>query len=573
MRMFNHMKFGTKINLGIISIVVFVALILALTIGRLAARDLARESKKRGRIMVQHLANQAAEPMLSMDMLRLKNMVEELKRVDNDVEYAFILDARGNVLAHTFRDGFPVALKSVNIPRDPCGDVVLVDTGKERIYDFAACSRVDEDVIGTARVGLARHMVLQGVNQLMMAVAGIAAVALSVAVSLGAFFSGKVTQRLKGLQQQAAAMVKGELDHKAALCSAGNCWEFMNCGRTDCPVYGDTSHHCWHLRSACILDNEHPHEVMGETCRDCPMFRESKGDEIQDLADTFEFMALSLKAYIDDLKEAKERLLTQQDQLIQSQKMESLGKLAGGVAHEINTPLGIILGYAQLLQDDVDKDSQIHEDLQTIEKQTKVCRKIVSDLLGFSRQYHSQMMEICLNHTLLEVLSLMRNTMYLQDIEAITDLNENLPYIVADPEKLKQVWINLFSNAMDSMPGGGLLKLMTRINFERETVLVFVADTGSGISREDLSKVFDPFYTTKSVGKGTGLGLSVSFGIIDDHHGEILVNSPVPEGIITEEEAQGKTLGPGTLFTIELPLDASGPEEDFRPMPMANNKE
>lgn len=573
MRVLSHLKFGTKINLGIISIVVFVALILALTIGRLAARDLANESKKRGLIMVQHLGNQAAEPILSMDLLRLKNMVEELRRVDDHVEYAFILDARGNVLAHTFRDGFPVALKDLNMPRDPCGDVLLVDTGSELIYDFAACSKVDDDTIGAARVGLSRSKVLHGVDQLMMAVAGIGAVALAVAVSLGAFFSGKVTQRIKGLQKQAASMVRGDLDHKAALCSGANCWEVMQCGREDCPVYGDTSHHCWHLRSACLLHEGKPPAVEKEECLKCPLFRESRGDEIQDLADTFEFMAMSLKAYIDDLKEAKERLLTQQDQLIQSQKMESLGKLAGGVAHEINTPLGIILGYAQLLQDDVDKDSQIHQDLQTIEKQTKVCRKIVSDLLGFSRQSHSQMMEICLNHTLLEVLSLMRNTMYLQNVEPITDLNENLPYIVADPEKLKQVWINLFSNAMDAMPGGGLLKLMTRIDFERETVLVFVADTGSGISRDDLSKVFDPFYTTKSVGKGTGLGLSVSFGIIDDHKGEILVNSPAPEGVITEEEAKGRELGPGTLFTIELPLDAADPEDDFRPMAAANNKE
>jgi len=252
---------------------------------------------------------------------------------------------------------------------------------------------------------------------------------------------------------------------------------------------------------------------------------------------------------ITDIKEYEE-------QLIQSQKMESVGKLAGGVAHEINTPLGIILGYAQLLKEDAPPDSQLAADLAIIEKQTKVCRKIVADLLGFSRQGHSDKREMCFNNSVMESVSLVRHSFELDRVEIVTRLDDSFPIIYADPEKLKQVWINLLANAKDAMPeGGGVIVVSTRLNTPQGIVTLKVADSGTGIDEVSRKKIFDPFFTTKSVGKGTGLGLSVSFGIVKDHMGEIRVDSPLPPDFDLPPLPPGAARGPGTIFTVDIPLD------------------
>ncbi len=250
------------------------------------------------------------------------------------------------------------------------------------------------------------------------------------------------------------------------------------------------------------------------------------------------------------------QLKSYQDQLIQAQKIDSLGKLAGGVAHEINTPLGIILGYAQLLREDVEPGSSIHTDLGIIEKQTKVCRKIVADLLGFSRQAASAKMEMCFNNSILEAITLVRHTFELDHVQILTRLDEHHPIIYADPEKLKQVWINLLNNARDAMPGGGAIRVASRLERDRGMVSVTFTDTGEGIPQENLPRIFDPFFSTKGVGEGTGLGLSVSFGIIKDHGGSIFARSPAPEGAWQGEDRM-EYAGPGSQFLIELPLDHS----------------
>ena len=243
--------------------------------------------------------------------------------------------------------------------------------------------------------------------------------------------------------------------------------------------------------------------------------------------------------------------------------MESLGKLAGGVAHEINTPLGIILGYAQLLQDDVPAGGQISEDLRIIERQTKVCRKIVADLLGFSRQHESSMVPMDVGESVRDVASLVRHTFGLEKIALELDLDEGLPAIIGDREKMGQVWMNLLNNARDAMRGGGAIRIRTRLREAEGVLAVSVADSGTGIPPEHLGKVFDPFFSTKGVGEGTGLGLSVSFGIVQNHGGTIEAQSPAPAEF-RPSRAGGPDggngpdgIGPGragTVFHVLLPL-------------------
>ncbi|OGQ87321.1 MAG: hypothetical protein A2512_08175 [Deltaproteobacteria bacterium RIFOXYD12_FULL_56_24] len=239
------------------------------------------------------------------------------------------------------------------------------------------------------------------------------------------------------------------------------------------------------------------------------------------------------------------------EQLVHSEKMTSVGQLAAGVAHEINTPLGIILGYAQLLEEDFAEQTEVHETLRIIEKQAKICRRIVADLLNFSRQTQEHnKLPGDLNQSLEEVLAIVNHTLNMDHIFVHRCLAENLPKTCFDNERLRQVFVNLLANAHHAIGSEGIIGVWSRWHEEIGQIEIVIGDSGTGIPPEQLGRIFDPFYTTKGVGKGTGLGLSVSFGIIKDHNGRIEVKSP-------PQEPELAALDIHTTFHVFLPLIAA----------------
>lgn len=252
------------------------------------------------------------------------------------------------------------------------------------------------------------------------------------------------------------------------------------------------------------------------------------------------------------------RLKTMTSQMISTEKMASVGQMAAGVAHEINTPLGIILGYSQLMKDDFPEDSEAFENLVVVERQSQACRKIVADLLKFSRQSGTSPKEVDINDILSDVLAITEHNLHLDHIETKRWFAENLPVIIGDEEKLRQVFVNLINNAQHAMEyEGGVLTVRTAFSKEKNMITASIMDTGVGIEPTIKNRIFDPFFTTKSVGKGTGLGLSVSYGIIEDHQGTITVESPV----MYKNSCQ---LTPGTAMHINLPVpDRDGDRESI----------
>ena len=242
------------------------------------------------------------------------------------------------------------------------------------------------------------------------------------------------------------------------------------------------------------------------------------------------------------------RVKIMMQQLVSSEKMASVGQMAAGVAHEINTPLGIILGYSQLMMDDFEKEDEVHQNLEVIERQTKACRTIVADLLKFSRQSESSKNDLDLNEVVTDVLAVIEHSLNLDHIQLEYDMVEELPLVVGDVEKLRQVFVNLVNNAHHAMEEeGGTLFVHSSYNDKAEEVEITIRDTGTGIPEDVKSRVFDPFFTTKSVGKGTGLGLSVSYGIVKDHGGTITVESPV------QDSKTGEVTN-GTAMHVFLPV-------------------
>jgi two-component system NtrC family sensor kinase len=270
--------------------------------------------------------------------------------------------------------------------------------------------------------------------------------------------------------------------------------------------------------------------------------RVAEGDEVGQLAASFNRMTEDLQAVragYDELTETLEekvREKTQElqhahDRLIQSEKLTSLGKMAAGIAHEINNPLTSILINSHLLAESLTGDDETREGIDLIVSETARCGEIVRGLLEFSRQSPPQMVMASLNDVIEKTLALFRTQILASRVHVIQRLDASLPETLMDANKMEQAFSNLILNAVEAMHGGGVLTVSTRLVGNGDTVEVSVSDTGSGISEADLPSIFDPFYTTKGT-KGTGLGLSITYGIIEQHGGKIEVESRPGEGSV-----------------------------------------
>lgn len=315
----------------------------------------------------------------------------------------------------------------------------------------------------------------------------------------------------------------------------------------------------------------------------------SAKNEIGQLMESFNQMAerlgenkRRLEDHIHSLEITNKRLKRAQEDLLISEKLASIGRLAAGVAHEVGNPLGAILGYTTILQEGMESREEEVSYLRRIEKEIDRINHIVRELLDFSRPTRFEIQELDVNSTIENTVSLLSHQKSFKQIETSLDLEPDLPRVKADESQLQQVLINLFLNAADAMPDGGTLNVRTmetvvRRGTEAEFEAIFprrrksdpeesdyshlrkfkplpliydkysegdhlvrvnVSDTGCGIKKGDLQKIFDPFFTTKPPGKGTGLGLSISMRIIELFNGEIKVESQV---------------GKGSTFTILLP--------------------
>jgi signal transduction histidine kinase/NAD-dependent dihydropyrimidine dehydrogenase PreA subunit len=253
-----------------------------------------------------------------------------------------------------------------------------------------------------------------------------------------------------------------------------------------------------------------------------------------------------LTASNQELKNSIETLQKTQAQLLQSEKMASVGQLAAGVAHELNNPLGGILIYTSLLLEGKARESQEREDLELIKAETERCKKIVRGLLDFSRQTRIEAAIVDLNKILSSTLALVTQQAIFHNIRVEKHLDPNLPQVFVDVGQIQQVLLNIILNAVEAMHDKGSLTITTAYEEEKRQVFLRIRDSGSGMPPEVQARIFEPFFTTKPHGVGTGLGLAIALGIIQRHKGDILVRSVVGEGseftiILPEGEAVVKS--------------------------------
>jgi len=278
-------------------------------------------------------------------------------------------------------------------------------------------------------------------------------------------------------------------------------------------------------------------------------------DELGYLAHSFNTMTAevqqahrALQESADELeRKVEERtaeLKRMQAQMIQSEKMVAIGKLAAGVAHEINNPLTGVLTNSSLMLEDLADDHPWREDIQTIVNETLRCRKIVKGLLDFSRQTRPQRTLLDLNQVVEDTLALVRNQTVFRNTRIVYELDPHLPTVLADADQMRQVVLNVVLNAAEAMVQGGELRVASSADVAKKSVEVRISDTGPGIPDEVRARIFEPFFTTKKT--GTGLGLAVAYGIIERHHGQIRIDT---------------ARGQGTTFTISVPIGGTADDD------------
>jgi two-component system, NtrC family, sensor kinase len=621
----------TKINLGIMTIVLVSVLLIALAASQIVSRALFKEYQNRGISLSVNLAARSEDPILAMDLLRMRSLIGEVTTSAGDILYAFIQDPNGEILSHTFSDGFPVQLKEANhvLPTQRC-NVRLLSADRDQFYDFAAPVMVGEFQVGTIRLGLLRTQVTSTVKELWWAIFAFAILSIIISDTVGFSLARNLTSRIKRLQTASEEMLMGhrEADETAPPPEVSEPSAVLNprVSSSRKLMAGDEIHQLAETFDAMtaaikryieqlaaskavlaksetkyrrifedsmdlifvadhdgrLLDiNPAGIQMLGYDSRQSLMAQETltslvrSPDEVRKLFAELRHTGfvkdwecilrtrtnrelaalLSLTARSDPagrvmefegiVKDITQRKLMHR-QLLQADRMASLGQLAAGVAHEINNPLGLILGYTQLLLREETDTTGGRDDLRTIEKQTRNCKKIVEDLLNFARKTGTHLAEVKINPALEAVISVVRNQLELDNILIRTHFDTILPEIAGDEEKLKQVFMNMLINARQAIRKNGTISITTGVDPDGQSVVISFKDDGPGIAPAILDKIFDPFFTTKPTGQGTGLGLSVSYGIIEDHQGDIQVTSEV---------------GHGAEFRIRLPI---GNQQNFQ---------
>jgi PAS domain S-box-containing protein len=617
----------TKINLGIMTIVLVSVVLIALSVSQIVSRALFLEYRNRGVSLAANLAARSQDPILAMDFLRMRRLIGEVTSSAGDILYAFIQDADGEVLSHTFSDGFPVALKTANqaLPSERCS-VRLLAYEKDQFYDFATPVLVGEFQVGTIRLGLLRTQVTATVKELWWSIFAFAILSIVVSDVVGFSLARNLTSRIKRLQAASEEMLRGHRDpapeedggpsrpplpapgkrpggdeiHQLAQtfdamrAAIGHSIEQLAASKTVLEksetkyrrIFEDSMDMIFVADRDGRLKDINPAGVgmLGYDSRRSLMAAQTLPSMLPNPDEARDLMAeIQLRGFIKDrecllrtrsgkdlaallsvtrrsdtsgrvleyegiVKDITQRKLMHR-QLLQADRLASLGQLAAGVAHEINNPLGLILGYTQLLLREAPAPATMREDLRTIEKQTRNCKKIVEDLLNFARKSGTHMGEVKINQALEAVIEVVRNQLELDNILIRTRFDGGLPDIAGDAEKLKQVFMNLLINARQAIGKNGTIAVATEVAPDAGAVRITFQDDGPGIPPDIRDKIFDPFFTTKPTGQGTGLGLSVSYGIIEDHQGSITVASEVGRGAtfrirlpITKEAQQGEPL-------------------------------
>jgi len=540
---FSSLRF--KAMVAISGLIIFASAILGVFLFNHLRTEVKLELLKRGETTVRHIANSCEYGVLTENSAELNTVLEALT-LQSDIVYAVVHDSAGAILAnldlmqaeelirwiaskdfakHYTSDTSEVSYRTVpdleldivdfTFPvRTKTFDMSLEDLGATTVEDDRFSASLDK--IGLVRIGISLEEMYHKIYETARMIVLIMILVTLAVIILTTLMVNVIIKPIDDLVVATERIAEGDLSHL----------------------------------------------VKGGSL-----------DEISRLANAFNVMVESLRHSREEIEmynrtlelkiaERTSELEAAQTQLVQSEKMSAIGQLAAGVAHELNNPMGGILGYAQFALEKMSKATPeimtardidaLRKYLTDIEQQARRCRSIIKNLLKFSRSSdRKEWEEFDLTSILDDTISLIQHQLDLGNIELTRDFAADLPTLQGSPSQLQQVFTNLLLNAQHAMPEGGKLHITTRLSPRlgefSGCAEVVIEDNGAGIEEEHIKRIFEPFFTTKETSKGTGLGLSISYGIVKEHGGDIAVQSEP---------------GKGTKFTVILPLESTSSTGD-----------
>lgn len=570
---------GSVVKKFVIWIAVIVVLVGALTavfVQMNLTKTLSKEFRERGQVVSRNLASSSVEPLLIDDTVNLHRLVENVKNMEKDIKYAYIIDVKGRVLAHTFEGGFPSDLLSIR--NDANGR--LLYTGDGYVIDITA--PILDGRAGFVHVGMDETYLNEKIAKTRDFIIALTLIVGAMGVLMAYIAGSHLTRPIRALAKGAEEIGRGNFDYQIDTVSSDETHILSE-------AFNQMSHNLNNSISELRASRERYRKLL-DSISDAVMLIDSEkrilswnsaaqkifGYSLEEVAgrridmlyhsstDTVNAKDLEIRdgekvlikkdgstfpgfvkikplqdsantgnvVVIKDITDQKE-MAKLEKQLLQAEKLATVGKLAAGVAHEINNPLTSISLHTQImLKKKVDEST--NDRLKIINREAHRAARIVKELLEFARQSEPKLNSVNINNEIEKVLKILDPQ--LNGIRVTTVL-EPLPPIMADSEQIQQVIINMMTNSIQSIITNG--EIIIRTTAEKDNIKISITDNGCGIPQENIGKIFDPFFTTKKLGEGTGLGLSTCYGIIKQHNGSIDVKSEV---------------GTGTTFIIRLPI-------------------
>jgi len=489
-----RLNISIKLNIAVFFLILMTAFILGYSGINSKINTVKAELKSSGELLAKNLAFNSELGVLASDKDTLFKLVKSIKE-EKDVVYVSIVDNQDIVLSE-----IGAQVKDGSIYSQPIITKVVPKSLGMEAMAIGSDANLSEEKIGLAKVEISLANLYATIRAIQIRTIVLTVILTIIAFLLTIFLTRYIIGPLSSLVEATHKVASGDLSYKVKLHS---------------------------------------------------------NDEIGDLTLSFNEMTENLKTAYEKLEKRTQELeLTNKElkdtqyKLVQSSKMAAIGQLGAGVAHELNNPLGGILGYAQYTLQKVRKPGFTQDDFKTcqtyieyIERESLRCKTIVENLLKFSRGPKKEMEDVDLNQVIKDTMPLTGHELRSHRIEIIENYDPELPKIKGNFNKLQQVIVNMMINAGHAIPEGGKLYMTTKTKKSEGgaalAAVVTIEDTGHGISPENMKKLFEPFFTTKIDSKGTGLGLAVSYEIIQEHGGEVGVESQV---------------GKGTKFTLTIPL-------------------
>lgn len=554
-----------KFTIWIILIILLLGALTTVFVQISLTNTLSDELRERGMIISRNLAASSVESILIEDMVNLQRLVEKIKNTEKDVKYVYVTDAKGKVLAHTFDGGFPVELLGVNKDKS----TMLFDTDAGYIIDFTA--PVLSGRAGFVHIGMEEAHIKENIARTTRVIVVLTLIAGIIGVIMAYVAGNYLTRPIRELVKGAEEIGRGNIGYQIKTNSSDEIhilskafnrmsYNLSNSikelrtseeryrklvdGISDAVILIDSQQNIlsWNSAARKIFGygfDEVSGRKVGMLFQSGTANLDGEGIFIKKNGSAFpgvveikplhEVLDAGNVVVIRDVTEHME-MGKLEKQLLQSDKLATIGQLAAGVAHEINNPIGNISLYTQMLLKKT-KDEAFREKLNVINDEVDRAARIVKGLLEFSRQSEPKLGFIYINTEVDKVLNIL--SPQLKNIKVTTEL-QPLPRIMADSGQVRQVVMNMLTNSIQAKAG----EIIVKTNEDHGNIEISISDNGGGIPEENLGKIFDPFFTTKGT-EGTGLGLSICYGIIKRHNGSIDVKSEA---------------GKGTTFTIKLPL-------------------